>query len=109
MGELFSILDERNRAKALAMVGTLSDATALAMCRANDRNGEWDECTGSDARRVIWEWYCEDAPANRHECDEECDVDPTTDTCRVCGVHHGSPCPVCGGRGFHVDGCTNDN
>jgi hypothetical protein len=37
-----------------------------------------------------------------HTKDEECDVDPATDLCRGCGVHHGEPCPVCAGRGFHT-------
>lgn len=44
--------------------------------------------------------------ANRHTADEHCDVDPTTDMCRGCGVHHGEACGHCGGRGFHRDGCA---
>lgn len=36
-----------------------------------------------------------------HTTDEQCDVDPATDCCRVCGVYHGDPCADCGGTGFH--------
>lgn len=41
-----------------------------------------------------------------HEADADCDVDPATNECRVCGVDHGGPaCSVCGGVAFHRDGC----
>ncbi len=40
----------------------------------------------------------------RHTKDEDCTLDPTG-TCTVCGVLHGTPCPACGGRGFHREGC----
>ncbi|HAX81607.1 MAG TPA: hypothetical protein DCY40_03430 [Actinobacteria bacterium] len=40
-----------------------------------------------------------------HTRDDQCDVDPETDTCRGCGVGHGDPCPDCGGEAFHVEGC----
>jgi DNA-directed RNA polymerase subunit RPC12/RpoP len=40
-----------------------------------------------------------------HEKDEDCDVDPSTDLCRACSVHHGAPCHLCGGRGFHKPVC----
>ena len=42
-----------------------------------------------------------------HEKDSDCDVDPQTNCCRVCGVDHSGQCPVCGGRGFHKEGCAN--
>ena len=29
-------------------------------------------------------------------------------SCTTCGVAHGDPCPVCGGRGFHVGKCEGD-
>jgi hypothetical protein len=41
-----------------------------------------------------------------HEKDADCTVDPQTDCCSVCGVHHGDECPECNGRGFHVAGCS---
>lgn len=41
-----------------------------------------------------------------HTDDLDCDVDPETDTCRECGVHHGDPCPYCGGRGFCDPTCS---
>ena len=41
----------------------------------------------------------------RHTADEQCDVDPATDCCRVCGVLHGEPCRVCGARGYHRADC----
>lgn len=44
-------------------------------------------------------------PKKEHERDEDCDVDQTTSTCRVCGVYHGDPCEKCSGRGFHRDNC----
>lgn len=44
-------------------------------------------------------------PASRHEKDEDCDVDPATDSCRECGVWHGAPCLICAGAGFHRDYC----
>ena len=37
----------------------------------------------------------------KHTQDSDCSVDPVTDLCTVCGVHHGEPCEHCGGRGFH--------
>lgn len=43
-----------------------------------------------------------DYHARGHERDEHCDVDPETDLCRACGVHHDEPCGHCGGRGFHT-------
>lgn len=44
-----------------------------------------------------------------HNRDEDCDVDPATDLCRACGVHHGDPCVECGGRGFHKPGCSESD
>jgi hypothetical protein len=41
-----------------------------------------------------------------HTKDEDCDVDPKTSTCRMCGVgHFGPPCVDCGKLAFHADGC----
>ena len=42
----------------------------------------------------------------QHSVDGDCSVDPVTDTCRGCGVHHGNPCPECTGRAFHRPGCS---
>lgn len=39
-----------------------------------------------------------------HTDDAHCTVGPD-DFCTGCGVHHGDPCGVCGGRGFHAEGC----
>ena len=39
-----------------------------------------------------------------HSKDSDCTLD-STDICVVCGTYHGDPCPVCGGRGFHKEGC----
>jgi hypothetical protein len=41
-----------------------------------------------------------------HYSDEDCDVDPATDSCRKCGVWHGAPCPACGGSGYHRGACA---
>lgn len=49
------------------------------------------------------------SPNEMHERDEQCDVDPADDTCRVCGVLHGDPCPTCGGRGFHRAQCPESD
>ena len=40
-----------------------------------------------------------------HDQDEHCTVDPSTDCCSVCGVHHVEPCVWCYGRAFHRPGC----
>lgn len=40
-----------------------------------------------------------------HEKDEDCDVGEDG-TCRGCGVSHVDLCGVCGGRGFHREGCS---
>lgn len=47
-------------------------------------------------------------PPNVHEKDEDCDVDPETGICRLCGVYHdeGNRCVECGGRAFHKEGCS---
>ena len=29
------------------------------------------------------------------------------DTCHVCHVYHGDPCPDCGGRGYHAADCPS--
>lgn len=42
-----------------------------------------------------------------HTRDTDCTIDPRTDSCVVCGVHHGDACPLCGGRGFHTDTCEH--
>ena len=44
-------------------------------------------------------------PAHEHSIDAHCDVDPETDLCRICGVHHGDPCIDCDGRAFHLPNC----
>lgn len=44
-------------------------------------------------------------PDHGHTQDEDCQVDPNTDLCVVCGVHHWDPCVTCGGRGFHREDC----
>jgi hypothetical protein len=44
-----------------------------------------------------------------HMKDEDCSVDPSTNLCTVCGVEHGEACPVCGGRGFHKEGCAESD
>ena len=42
----------------------------------------------------------------KHSQDSDCTVDPATDLCVGCGVHHGEVCEHCGGRGFHRDDCS---
>lgn len=39
-----------------------------------------------------------------HSHDRDCSLN-SDDVCTECGTHHGEPCPVCGGRGFHAGGC----
>ncbi len=49
---------------------------------------------------------------NAHETDADCapylPPDDGTEVleCPVCRVWHGDPCPVCGGRGYHNEGCA---
>ena len=38
-----------------------------------------------------------------HTADSDCTV--INDECSECGVYHGDPCPICGGRGFHALTC----
>ena len=40
-----------------------------------------------------------------HQQDSDCDVDVYGE-CVLCGVLHGEPCPVCGGKGFHQYECV---
>ncbi len=47
-------------------------------------------------------WCSEHGP--RHRTDADCTL--IEDCCVGCGVLHGEPCPQCGGRGFHTDGCA---
>ena len=42
-----------------------------------------------------------------HQFDDDCFLD-NTDTCVVCGVYHGDPCPRCGRRAFHSPSCPNN-
>ena len=46
-------------------------------------------------------------PRPDHSSDADCagHVNQETLTCSVCGVYHGNPCPLCGGRGFHAENC----
>lgn len=46
-----------------------------------------------------------------HRRDSDCQghIDPKTDSCKVCGVYHGEPCPDCGGRGYHNEGCPSSD
>lgn len=36
--------------------------------------------------------------------DEACRLDAAGD-CTLCGLHHGTPCEICGGRAYHRRGC----
>jgi hypothetical protein len=47
--------------------------------------------------------------SNDHSQDSDCNVDPDIDTCRECGVLHGTPCDECGGRAFHRPGCVTSD
>lgn len=40
----------------------------------------------------------------QHRRDSDCVLDET-ETCIVCSVSHGDPCPDCEARGFHLDTC----
>lgn len=41
----------------------------------------------------------------KHRRDGDCVLDET-ETCIVCNVGHGDPCPDCEARGFHLDTCS---
>jgi hypothetical protein len=40
-----------------------------------------------------------------HIKDTDCILDDTN-TCTVCHVYHGEPCPECGQRGYHLETCS---
>ena len=40
----------------------------------------------------------------QHTRDSDCTLG-TDGCCIECGVAHGDPCHLCGGRGFHADDC----
>lgn len=40
-----------------------------------------------------------------HMRDSDCIVNLATDTCIVCKVYHGEPCPVCNHRAYHAHYC----
>lgn len=44
-----------------------------------------------------------------HTIEFQCTVDPETDCCTECGVHHGTPCEECGGKAFHTPTCSEMN
>jgi len=48
-------------------------------------------------------------PVATHTKDADCTIDPATGLCSVCGVADGEPCPECGGRSFHLDGCSESD
>jgi hypothetical protein len=39
-----------------------------------------------------------------HTKDSDCQID-ATNCCTECGVYHGEPCALCGGRGYHELKC----
>jgi hypothetical protein len=40
-----------------------------------------------------------------HDKDDDCFLDPETNSCVLCDVYHGDPCARCGQRAFHNAGC----
>ncbi len=77
-------------------IGTYSDGEAYIDCRYNDN------------QRLIYAWLEKTYPyeVKRHTQDSDCTVDPETGLCTVCGVLHGEPCILCGGRGYHALDCA---
>lgn len=65
---------------------------------------------GRIGRRVGGQYVFSEAELRKfsgaHEEDGDCDVDPETLVCRVCGVDHSEQCEDCGGRGFHKATCA---
>ena len=43
---------------------------------------------------------------SQHHKDSDCTTLDENDMCTGCQVYHGPACSECGGRGFHVDGCS---
>jgi hypothetical protein len=41
-----------------------------------------------------------------HSQDSDCNVNPETDCCTVCGVMHGAACTVCGQKAYHRPDCN---
>lgn len=44
-----------------------------------------------------------------HVVNSDCDVDPASNSCRLCGVDHGGDCRYCGPGGFHAFGCADSD
>lgn len=85
----------------------MSDEKLAAVGDALDTLRDWPLfATEYDGLRLLATMInLEDATREvEHTKDADCTLDDT-DSCIVCGVHHGDPCPVCGGRGFHNEGC----
>lgn len=43
-----------------------------------------------------------------HTYDDQCILDEFTNTCMICHVVHGDPCPECGQRGNHLLECSQE-
>jgi hypothetical protein len=62
-----------------------------------------------DAMRVVGGHRREERQTQReHITDADCTIGDD-DCCVECGVLHGDPCPECGGKGYHVDGCQAED
>lgn len=66
---------------------------------------KWNINERIDVGQIVKEGFDSARQSTSHSQDSDCDVEPVTNCCRVCGVVHGDECPACGARAFHVDGC----
>jgi hypothetical protein len=107
--DVTSLLQEANVPELLERVEALEDfdlgeilESIADTINALD-DGTHDPCT----MKATGACSCESCTAAyvEHTVDSDCTLD-YADTCVVCRVYHGDPCPECGGRGFHVEGCS---
>lgn len=65
----------------------------------------YTEDFNEDGNRIIYDADGEEVTMTVHTKASQCTVDPETNLCSECGVDHSEPCPTCGARAFHAEGC----
>lgn len=74
------------------------DATDNYVRAQTERIGYASRSVWLDVIDGLHEW------GREHAADADCRLDERA-TCVACGAYHGDPCPDCGMRAYHLDGC----